>query len=308
MDDAATRLEDEQSRFRKSRDGVLQDAAERICREDHDRVPVASEGALCDWKRAVMVAIKSSGRRGDFLDGVGRLVSLLSHSVRPLRRAWLSYGSWSQWAKCLGKSTRSLARYLEWLLDEGYLVVVERGKSEGNRWDGRGPTTATYALVGGVSPEKIVHSVTGNPIKDSKETQYPKTARARERWHTRRAPTSKRQRAELIQRLQELDWFFGEIPHQILKRVLHPWLTAGATVHLLRDMSTKRPDGTAFAPLIRGHGGQRSYKSAVGVLMWRLGHWMTPAGTQAFSERVVVEGVAWEGWVVARGRCVGTRW
>lgn len=207
------------------------------------------------------------------------------HSTRP---------TWPVLQDRSGLSRRSVARWLAWLRAEGLLGVAESGSTpalrpmalaglEGNRAALYVLTVPHQAPVAGRPPESPSES--GTPPRDLSSGEDPDAGArgtgplrgpglppAAGRWPMTRPATSRRERLELVQRLQNEIPLLRRLSDRQLRSLLRPWLRAGWTATDVR-----------YGIDHDAAGGLRTWTTAVhspsGWLLSRLAAWRDDAGT-----------------------------
>jgi len=207
------------------------------------------------------------------------------HSTRP---------TWPVLQDRSGLSRRSVARWLAWLRAEGLLGVAESGSTpalrpmalaglEGNRAALYVLTVPHQASVAGRPPES--QSGSGTPPKDlsfgedpdagarcTSPLRGPELPPQAGRWPMTRPTTSRRERLELVQRLQNEIPLLRRLSDRQLRSLLRPWLQAGWSAADVQHGIDHDPAGSL-----------RTWTTAVrspdGWLLSRLAAWRNNAGT-----------------------------
>jgi len=210
--------------------------------------------------------------------------SWADHSTRP---------TWPVLQDRSGLSRRSVARWLAWLRAEGLLGVIESGSTpalrpmalaglQGNRAALYVLTVPHQAPVAGRPSETPAGS--GTPPEDlsfgedpdagarpSGPLRGPELPQTANHWPLTRPAASRRERLELVQRLQNEIPLLRRLPERQLRSLLRPWLQAGWTAADVRYGLDHDPAGAL-----------RTWTTAVrspsGWLLSRLAAWRDAAG------------------------------
>ena len=252
-----------------------------------------------DWLRAVEVCPEVAELRVDAREHVHTIAWALACAA-----SWSTLTTRPTWPlleERSGLSRRTVARWLAWLRAAGLLGVVESGTTprfrpmalsgeEGNR-------AAVYVLtvpmsaaeVAATAPAESSTAKSGTPTLLLLDQEKDPNTRARTEqepgplrgpdhadggrsWPRTRAAGSRRDRLELVRRLQREAPDLRRLTDVSLRHLLRPWLLAGWTVAELVHALDHEPDGT-----------ERPWTTAVrspgGWLLSRLQPWtITPGG------------------------------
>jgi hypothetical protein len=213
----------------------------------------------------------------------------------------LSRPTWDVIAEQTALSTRTVARWLRWLQDHGFLVLVQGGTTSLYTPQLQGNLAAVYQLVrpavdGSVTPSWLVNrSVT--PTRASKitsaarVTDHPPAVTPGGHKHTQERPAGwdddwlpGRRALRREWRLQQARLLQEHVPtarglsDTWVASIIRPYLNAGFTVEDLHYALDHRPNGSP-------HLYTDAVRAPASWLRWRLACWRGPDGTVLPSRR-----------------------